>query len=84
MSSEGWLKLDFDGHVLVHLPIPDRTLTKINELVREVRNQGTVATDAISGRRFGAAANPVLRVAKPKTRQLARGNRAEREMFPVS
>ena len=68
----------------MHLPVPDRSFTTINELVREVRNQGAVAADAISGRRFGAAANPVLRVAKPKTRQLARGNRAEREMFPVS
>jgi len=28
LSSEGWLKLDFDRHVLVHAPNPDRPLTR--------------------------------------------------------
>jgi hypothetical protein len=37
LSSEGWLKLDVDRHVLVHAPVPDRPLTKVNELVRELK-----------------------------------------------
>jgi hypothetical protein len=67
LSSEGRLKLDFDRLVLVHAPVPDRSLTNINELARELRQEGAIAADEVPGRRFGAAANPVLRLAKPKT-----------------
>jgi hypothetical protein len=37
LSGEGWLKLDFDRHVLVHAPVSDRLLAMINELVRELK-----------------------------------------------
>jgi hypothetical protein len=67
LSSEGWLKLDFDRHVLVHAPALDRSVTKINELVRELKQEGAIAAADVPGRMFGAAANPVLRLPKPKT-----------------
>ena len=38
-----------------------------NELVRELKKEGAITADEVPGRRFGAAANPVLRLAKPKT-----------------
>jgi three-Cys-motif partner protein len=40
---------------------------QVNELVRELKKEGTITADEVLGRRFGAAANPVLRLAKPKT-----------------
>ena len=39
----------------------------VNELVRELKKEGAVTADDVAGRRFGATANPVLRLAKPKT-----------------
>ena len=40
---------------------------QVNELVRELKKDGVITADEVPGRRFGAAANPVLRLAKPKT-----------------
>jgi hypothetical protein len=40
---------------------------QVNELVRELKKEGTIAADDVPGRKFGAAANPILRLAKPKT-----------------
>jgi hypothetical protein len=39
----------------------------VNELVRELKKEGAITADEIPGRRFGAAANPVLRLPKQKT-----------------
>jgi len=39
----------------------------VNELVRELKKGGVITADEVPGRRFGAAANPVLRIAKQKT-----------------
>jgi hypothetical protein len=39
----------------------------VNELVRELKKDGTITADDVPGRKFGAAANPILRLAKPKT-----------------
>ena len=39
---------------------------QVNELVRELKKEGAITADEVPGRRFGAAANPVLRLAKPK------------------
>jgi hypothetical protein len=38
----------------------------VNELVRELKKEGVITADEVPGRRFGAAANPVLRLAKHK------------------
>lgn len=47
---------------------PEWWLTKhVNELVRELKNEGAITADEVPGGRFAAAANPVLRLAKPKT-----------------
>ena len=40
---------------------------QVYELVRELKQQVVITADEVPGRRFGAAANPVLRHAKPKT-----------------
>jgi hypothetical protein len=46
---------------------------QVNELVRKVKKEGAITADEVPGRRFGTAANPVLRLAKPQTGYLARG-----------
>jgi hypothetical protein len=38
----------------------------VNELVRELKKEGAITGDPVAGRKFGAAANPVLRLAKPE------------------
>lgn len=44
---------------------PERWLPNhVNELVRELKREGVITADQAPGRRFGAAANPVLRLAK--------------------
>jgi hypothetical protein len=40
---------------------------QVNELVRELKKEGAITADEVPGRRFGATATPVLRLAKPKT-----------------
>ena len=40
---------------------------RVNELVRELRKEGAITSDPVAGRKFGAAANPLLKLAKPKT-----------------
>ena len=42
--------------MLVHAPVPDRLLTKVNELVRELKKEGAMTADEVPGRSFGAAA----------------------------
>ena len=37
----------------------------VNELIRELKKEGVIAADPVAGRKFGAAANPLLRLAKP-------------------
>jgi hypothetical protein len=39
----------------------------VNELVRELKNEGVISAESVPGRRFGAAANPLLRLAKEKS-----------------
>lgn len=39
----------------------------VNELVRDLKKEGAITADEVPGRRFGAAANPVLRLTKSKT-----------------
>ena len=39
----------------------------VNELVRELKKEGAITADPVAGRKFGAAANPLLRLAKPTT-----------------
>ena len=41
----------------------------VNEVVRELKNEGVIMADPVAGRRFGAAANPLLRIASPKPRR---------------
>ena len=38
----------------------------INEVVRELKKEGAISADAVPGRKFGAAANPVLRLPNRK------------------
>jgi hypothetical protein len=38
----------------------------VNEVVRALRNEGVIIADRVPGRRFGAAANPVLRLARAR------------------
>ena len=38
----------------------------VNELVRELKNEGAITADLVPGRKFGATANPLLTLAKPK------------------
>jgi hypothetical protein len=58
---ERWLDL----HAAVR---PEWWLAKqVNELVRELNKEGAITADDVPGRSFGAAANPGLRTAKPKT-----------------
>jgi hypothetical protein len=49
------------GRVAAGLP------KQVNELVRELKKESVITADDVPGRRFSAAANPVLRLAKPKT-----------------
>ena len=39
----------------------------LNELVRDLKKEGAITADPGAGRKFGAAANPLLRLAKPTT-----------------
>ena len=48
-----------DLHVAVGLEW--RLPKQVNELIRELEKEGTIIADKVLGRRFGAAANPVLR-----------------------
>jgi len=36
----------------------------VNEVVRDLKKDGTIAADAVPGRKFGAAASPLLRLAR--------------------
>ena len=36
----------------------------VNEVVRDLKKDGTITADAVPGRKFGAAANPLLRLAQ--------------------
>jgi hypothetical protein len=38
----------------------------INEAVRELKKEGAITADAVPGRKFGAAANPTLRLTSAK------------------
>jgi hypothetical protein len=40
----------------------------VNEVVRALKNEGVVVADRVPGRKFGAAANPLLRIASAKDR----------------
>lgn len=42
-------------------------LKHVNELVRELKKEGTITAAPVPGRKFGAAANPLLRLSKPTT-----------------
>lgn len=51
--------------LLIPAAKPEWWLPKqVNELVRELKREGAITADEVPGRRFGAAANPVLRLAK--------------------
>jgi hypothetical protein len=56
-----------DGRNLHAAVRPEWWLPKhVNELVRELKKEGAITADPVPGRKFGAAANPVLRLAKPE------------------
>lgn len=40
----------------------------VNEVVRSLQDDGVIKADPVPGRRFGAAANPLLRLAHPRSR----------------
>jgi hypothetical protein len=37
----------------------------VNEIVRDLKKDGIIAADSVPGRKFGAAANPLLGLAQP-------------------
>jgi hypothetical protein len=35
----------------------------VNEVIRELKNEGVITAEVVPGKKFGAAANPLLRIA---------------------
>jgi hypothetical protein len=53
----------------------------VKEVVRELKKEGAITADTVPGRTFGAAANPLLRLAKPGPGTLRKRSRPR--LFPL-